>query len=359
MSRRTNLGNGAFLRAGALGLLLAASLSGAARAAEPQAPAEGAFRGKTVTIYVGGTAGGGIDVGARMMSRYMGKYLPGHPTMIVQNMPGAGGVRLLEYLATVAPKDGTVMGAFASGPLLDPILSSRKVNYKMTDFAAVGAIEKDVSFCTTWHASPVKTFEDTTKRETTVAGTGAASTTDIYPVVLNAVLGSKFRVITGYMGTQETIMAVERGETDGRCGWGWASLKSAKPDWLRDKKLNFIVQLGLSKNREAQDVPLAIDLAKSEDDKQVLRVLFAPLMMTRPYFAAPGTAAERVSELRKAFMAALSDQGAVDELIKTVGERPDSTPGEEMQKLLADIYNSPEAVLTRLKNIVAEGTKKN
>lgn len=339
------------------GFALLAPLS--AMAAEPTAPADGAFKGKTITIYVGGTAGGGIDVGARMLSRYMGKYLPGHPTMVVQNMPGAGGVRLLEHLAAVAPKDGTVLGAFASGPLLDPILSTRKVNYKMTDFAAIGAIEKDVSFCTTWHASPIKTFEDTRTRETTVAGTGAASTTDIYPIVLNAVLGSKFRVITGYLGTQETVMAVERGETDGRCGWGWASLKSSKPDWVRDKKLNFIIQLGLAKHKEAPEVPLATDLARSDEDKQILRVLFAPLMMTRPYFAPPGTPAERVTELRRAFMAGLSDPGAVEELVKTLGERPDSTPGEEMQKLIGDIYNSPEAVLTRLRNIVQEGTKKN
>jgi tripartite-type tricarboxylate transporter receptor subunit TctC len=340
----------------ALGLVIAA---GPAMAAEPQAPADGAFKGRTVTIYVGGTAGGGIDVGARMLARYMGKYLPGHPTVVVQNMPGAGGVRLLEHLNAVAPKDGTVLGAFAVGPLLDPILSPRKVNYKMTDFAAIGAIEKDVSFCTTWHASPVKTFEDAKKRETTVAGTGAGSSTDIYPVVLNAVLGSKFRVITGYLGTQETIMAVERGETDGRCGWGWASLKSSKPDWLRDKKLNFIIQLGLAKHKEAMEVPLAIDLAEKEEDKQVLRVLFAPLMMTRPYFAPPGTNPERVAELRRAFMAGLSDPGAVEELIKTVGERPDSTPGDEMQKLLADIYNSPEQVLLRLRNIVLDASKKN
>ena len=153
--------------------------------------------------------------------------------------------------------------------------------------------------------------------------------------------------------------AVEIGDTDGRCCCGWAAMRSSKPDWRRDKKLNFIVQLGLAKNKEAMDVPLAIDLAKTEEDKQMLRVLFAPLMMTRPYFAPPGTNAERVAELRKAFMAGLADPGAVDELVKTVGERPDSTPGEEMQKLLADIYNSPPAVLTRLKDIVIEGTKGN
>ena len=331
----------------------------ASSSAMAQAPADGAFKGKTVTIYVGGTAGGGIDIGARMMARYMGPHLPGHPNVVVQTMPGAGGVRLMEYLNSVAVKDGTALGAFATGPILQPLIGARAVKYKMTDYPAIGAIEKDNSFCTTWHASPVKTYEDVLKRETSVAGTGAASTTDIFPVVLNAVLGTKFKVITGYLGTQETIMAVERGETDGRCGWGWSSLKSSKPDWLRDKKLNFILQLGLTKNPELKDVPLALDMAKTEEGKQMLRVIFAPQATTRPYFAPPGTPPERVEELRSAFIAALKSPGAVSEMKKIFGEEPDPTPGAEMQKILAEIYATPEPVIAKLKKIIAEGTKGN
>lgn len=323
------------------------------------APADGAFKGRTVTIMVGGTAGGGIDVGARMLSRYLGPYLPGHPNVVVQTMPGAGGVRLMEYLNAVAPKDGTVVGAFATGPILEPLIGARPTKYRMTEYPAIGAIEQDVSFCTTWHASPVKTYKDAMTRETTVAGTGAASTTDIFPVVLNATLGTKFRVITGYLGTQETIMAVERGETDGRCGWGWSSLKSSKPDWLRDKKLNFILQLGLAKHPEAQDVPLALDLAPTEEARQMLRVVLAPLAVTRPYFAPPGTADERIAEWRAAFVNALKSPGATAELKKIFGEPPQPTPGAQMQKIIADIYATPAPVVQKLKGVLAAAAKKN
>ncbi|MBM3608757.1 MAG: hypothetical protein FJX29_09960 [Alphaproteobacteria bacterium] len=354
--RTAGLAGAALLMAGA-----AAQVQPAAAQSAPvqTAPAEGAFKGKTVTIMVGGTAGGGIDVGARMMARYLGPYLPGHPNIVVQTMPGAGGVRLMEYLNAVAPKDGTVIGAFATGPILEPLIGARPAKYRMTDYPAIGAIEQDVSFCTTWHASPVKTHEDARKRETTVAGTGAASSTDIFPVVLNAALGTRFRVITGYLGTQETIMAVERGETDGRCGWGWSSLKSSKPDWLRDKKLNFILQLGLEKHPEAPDVPLAIDLAEGDENKQMLRVIFAPLAITRPYFAPPGASAERVEELRAGFVNALKSPGAVGEFRKIFGEPPQPTPGQRMQKIIADVYATPSPVVARLKGILAAASKKN
>lgn len=323
------------------------------------APAEGAFKGKTVTIMVGGTAGGGIDVGARMLSRYIGPYLPGHPNVVVQTMPGAGGVRLMEYLNAVAPKDGTVVGAFATGPILEPLIGARPAKYRMTDYPAIGAIEQDVSFCTTWHASPVKTYKDAMARETTVAGTGAASSTDIFPVVLNATIGTRFRVITGYLGTQETIMAVERGETDGRCGWGWSSLKSSKPDWLRDKKLNFILQLGLAKHPEAQHVPLALDLAPTEEAKQMLRVVLAPLAVTRPYFAPPGISGERVEEWRSAFVNGLKSPGATAELKKIFGEPPQPTPGAQMQSIIAEIYATPAPVVQKLKGVLAAAAKKN
>lgn len=187
--------------------------------AQAQQP-DGYFKGKTVTIAVGGTAGGGIDIGARMLARYIGKYLPGEPKVLVQVVPGAGGVRLMEQLYAAAPKDGTYIGAFSTGPIIEPLISLRNVKYKISDFTAVGAIEKDVSLCVTWHASPIKTLEDAKAREVTLAGTGLSSPTDMLPLALNAVLGTKFRVISGYVGTQETLIAIERGETEGR--WGGA-----------------------------------------------------------------------------------------------------------------------------------------
>jgi len=200
---------------GTLLLVSAMALAGTALAQQ----GEGYFKGKTVTIAVAGTVGSGLDNGARMVARYIGKYLPGNPTLRVEPMPGAGGVRLLELLySAVPPKDGSYIGAFATGPIMEPLMSDRPAQYKTSDFTAVGAMEKSMSFCVTWQTSPIKTMKDAQAREVTVAGTGAASSTDIFPIVLNATLGSKFRLISGYVGTQETLMAIERGETDGRCG---------------------------------------------------------------------------------------------------------------------------------------------
>lgn len=312
----------------------------------------GSFKGKTFTINVGGTAGGGIDIGARMVSRYIGRHLPGQPSVVVQLVPGAGGVRLVEQLLSVAPRDGTVIGAFATGPLIEPLISSRKVGYKMSDFTAIGALENDVSFCATYYTSPTKTLDDAKRRETTMAGTGAASSTDIYPLALNATLGTKFRIITGYVGTQETILAIERGEVDGRCGWGYSSLKSAKPDWLRDKKINLLVQMSLKKHPDAQGVPLVLDLLTREEDRQMMRVLVTPQVITRPYLAPPGLSPELARELRGAFWATMQDEGYRAEFTKLMGEAPTPTPGAEMQNLLDNIYATPEPVVARLRAIL-------
>ena len=313
---------------------------------------ESYFKGKVLTIAVAGTAGSGLDTGARMIARHIGKYLPGHAGVRVELLPGAGGVRALEYLYSVAPRDGTYIGAFATGPILEPLISARAVKYKTSDFTAVGAIESDVSFCVTGEKSVVKTIEDARTREVTVAGTGAASSTDIFPMVLNATMGTKFRVISGYVGTQETVMAVERGEVDGRCGWSWSSILSSKPDWLRDGKLNFLVQLGLEKHPDVKDVPLALDLIPDEAGRQMLRVLVAPQKITRPYLAPPGLPAERAAEIRGAFMSAMNDEELRAEFLKIVGDKPSPTSGADMQVILNEIYATPPDVVERLKGVL-------
>ena len=313
---------------------------------------ESYFKGKTLTIAVAGTAGSGLDTGARMISRFIGKYLPGNAGVRVELMPGAGGVRALEYLYSVAPKDGTYIGAFATGPILEPLISGRAVKYKTSDFTAVGAIENDVSFCVTGEKSTIKTIEDARTREVTLAGTGAASSTDIFPIVLNATMGTKFRVISGYVGTQESVLAVERGEVDGRCGWSWSSILSSKPDWLRDKKLHFLVQLGLEKHPDVKDAPLALDLIPDEAGRQMLRVLVAPQKITRPYLAPPGLPAERAADIRGAFMSAMNDAELRAEFLKVVGDKPSPTNGADMQKIIDEIYATPPEVVERLKNVL-------
>jgi hypothetical protein len=200
----------------------------------------------------------------------------------------------------------------------------------------------------------VKTIEDARAREVTVAGTGAASSTDIFPVVMNAVMGTRFRVISGYVGTQETLLALERGETDGRCGWSWSSIKSSKANWVTEKKLNFLVQLGLRKNPAAPDAPLVMDLIRDEADRQLMRVLVAPQAITRPYLAPPGLPAARAADVRKAFALAVADEGFRAEFTKIVGEPPSPTSGEDMQKILDEIYATPPEVVSRLKAVLSK-----
>jgi hypothetical protein len=294
-------------------------------ASGPLAPAPAAaqfYRGKQIQILIAGTAGGGIDIGARILARHLGKYLPGNPAIVPQLMPGAGGIRMLDHMISVASKDGTVIG------ITPP--------------------------CISWGASKFKTIEDATKGQMVVAGTGAGASPDIYPVVLNEVLHTNFKVITGYQGSQETIVAIERGEVDGRCGWGWSSLKSTRPDWIRDKKINFLLQLALTKSPNIPDSPLVMDLVKGQADKQMLTLLFGPLALNKPFFGPPGMAPERTAELRKAFADTMSDAELRAEVVKLTGEELEPTSGASAQKLLDEIYATPVAVAHKLRDILSK-----
>ena len=310
------------------------------------------YRGKTLTLYIGGTAGGGLDAAGRIVARYIGRYLPGHPTVTPQMMPGAGGIRLIDTLATTAPRDGTVLGVIPSGPILDPLIGGRKTSYSMTDLTSIGSVIKDFSLCVAWHATPFKTLDDARRQEMTVAGTGAGSTTDTFPVVLNAAIGTRFKVITGYLGTQETAMAVERGETHGRCGWSWSSLKGVKSDWLRDRKINLLLQMGAAKSPVLPDVPFVLDLATNDADRQMLALMFAPLALSHAFLAPPGLAVQRAADLRRAFMATMGDADVRREAVAQLSADPSPTSGEDMQKLIAELYATPLPVVERLRAIL-------
>ncbi len=318
-----------------------------------QAQAQDFYKGKQVTILVAGTAGGGIDIGARVMARHLGKYIPGNPNVVAQLMPGAGGIRMIDHMNKVAPRDGTVIGTVAPGPIIEPLVGKRKIDYRMTDFTMLAAMDKDVTLCLAWHASKFKTIKDVMAATMTVAGTGAGSSTDIYPMFLNEVLGTKFKVITGYLGSQETIIAIERGEVDGRCGWGWSSLNSTKPDWVRDKKVTYLLQLALERNPKI-DAPLGLDLARDEATRQMMTLMFGPLALNKPFFGPPGLPAERTAVLRKAFAEALKDKDLRAEALKTFGDELQPTSGEAAQKLIADIYATPPAVAARVRGILAK-----
>ncbi len=333
-----------------IGLAVAALVACAA----PAAAQSEFYRGKQIQILIAGTAGGGIDIGARIVSRYLGKYIAGNPAIVPQLMPGAGGIRMIDYMNSVAAKDGTVIGITPPGPIIEPLIGKRQASYRMSDFIAIGAMTREVSLCIAWGGSKFKTIDDAIKSQMVVAGTGAGSSPDIYPIILNEVLHSRFKVITGYQGSQETIIAIERGEVDGRCGWGWSSLKSTKPDWIRDNKINVLLQLALAKSPGIPDAPLVMDLVKDTGDRQMLTLLFGPLSINKPFFGPPGMAAERTAELRKAFADAMNDAELRAEVIKLTGEDLEPTSGENVQKLVAEMYATPEAVAHRLRDILSK-----
>jgi tripartite-type tricarboxylate transporter receptor subunit TctC len=307
---------------------------------------------RPVTIYVAGTAGGGIDLYARLLGRHLGRHIPGKPSVTVQVMPGAGGIRAANYLAQQAPRDGTAFTAFANGPILEPLIGARHPGYDMSQFTWVGAVTKDIGLCIAWGASPFKTIDDVKKQQMVVGGTGAGSETDTWPIVLNEVLGTKFKLVTGYVGSQETILAIERGETHGRCVFSHSALKTAKPDWLRDKKINVLVLTALAKSPDFPGVPAVVDLVSKPEDRQLLELMVAPGAMARPFVAPPGLTASRAALLRRAFDATMQDPDFRAEAAKIQADVAPST-GEDVQKLVERIYATPRPVIERIKKLLA------
>ena len=307
---------------------------------------------RPVTIYVAGTAGGGIDLYARLLGRHLGRHIPGKPSVTVQVMPGAGGIRAANYLAQQAPRDGTAITAFANGPILEPLIGARHPGYDMSQFTWVGAVTKDIGLCIAWGASPFKTIEDVKTQQMVVGGTGAGSETDTWPIVLNEVLGTKFKLVTGYVGSQETILAIERGETHGRCVFSQSALKTAKPDWLRDKKINVLVLTALAPSPDFPGVPAVVDLVAKPEDRQLLELMVAPGAMARPFVGPPGLPASRAALIRRAFDATMQDPDFRAEAAKIQADVAPTT-GEDVQKLVERIYATPRPVIERIKKLLA------
>ncbi len=332
-------------RLAAASLIASMGLTGAARA-------QSETFDKPITIYVAGTAGGGIDLLARALARHMGKYIPGTPNLVVQDMPGAGGIRAAHFLAESAPRDGTAIGTFAGGPVIEPLIGARNPGYDMSKFTWVGAVSKDVGVCLSYGNTPFKTVEDLRDKEMIVAGTGAGSDSDTYPIILNQVLQTKIKLITGYLGTKETIMAIESGEAHGRCSVAYSALKMARPDWLRDKKINIIMQFGLEKSAELPDVPLVLDLVKNAEDRQLMELLMGTMAVARPFMAPPGVPEGRATALRRAFDKTMKDEGFLAEA-KQLQLDVEPTAGEEAQKIVQTMYATPKAVVERAKKLLS------
>ncbi len=304
------------------------------------------YKGKVVELYIGYSVGGGYDLYARLLARHIGRHIPGNPTVVAKNMPGAGSLALANWLYKAAPKDGSVFGTIGRAIAFDPLLGGEGAQFKATEFGWIGSANDEVSVCAAWGKTGISRFEDLYARVVFVGGTGATADTDVFPRAINNILGTKMRLVTGYPGGNDITLAMERGEVEARCGWSWSSIKSNHPDWVRDGTIKLLVQLALAKHADLPHVPLIMDLVKTPEQREVLRLVFAGQVMGRPYLAPPGVPAERLAVLRKALMETLQDGAFLAEAQKMKLEiRPVS--GEAVQKLVAELYSTAPDVLRK------------
>jgi len=333
------------------GLMAAAFMVVAVSGARAQSPAD-FYKGKTVDLYIGYSVGGGYDLYARFLARHMGKHIPGNPTVLPKNMEGAGSLRLANWLYNVAPKDGTAFGAIGRGTSFDTLLGNKAAQFDATKYTWIGSANNEVSICVAWHTTGITKFDDLLTKELIVGGTSSSADTDQFPKIANGVLGTKMRVITGYPGGNEVGLAMERGEVQGRCGWSWSSVKSTHQKWYDDKKFNILVQLALDKHPELPNVPLIVDLAKTEEQRQILRLIFARQVMGRPFVAPPNVPRERADALRKAFMDTMTDK---DFLADAEKAQMEITPvhGTEIDKLVKEIHATPAAIAQSAAALIA------
>jgi hypothetical protein len=311
------------------------------------------YKGRNLDLQIGYSAGGGYDLYARMIARHLGKHVPGNPTVIPRNMEGAGSLRLANWLYRVAPKDGSVFGIIGRGTGFDPLLGQQAAQFDATKFTWIGSGNHEVSVCVAFGGrAGITKFADLQTKEMTVGGTGASADTDQFPKVVNGVLGTKFKIVSGYPGGNDIVLAMERGELQGRCGWSWSSVKATHGAWIAEKKLNILVQLALQKHPDLPDVPLVTDLATSDDQRQILKLIFARQVMGRPFLAPPGIPPDRAAALRTAFMETMKDPAFIADAEKSQLE-VNPVAGEELQKLVAEIYKTPPEVAKQAAALLA------
>ena len=330
---------------------IAISLGASAGAQAPEA----FFKGRQITCLIGAGAGGGYDAYYRTFARHVVHHIPGEPTIVPKNMPAASGLAAANTLYTAAERDGATIGAFPNNIPMDPLFGNPGARYDPRKLNWLGSIGKLENICATWITSTVKTIAQAREREVVVAAAAATSNSAIMPKVLNALLGTRFKPIMGYDPGSGMTLALESGETEGVCGLSWSTIKAARPHWIKDNKLNVIVQLGLAKLPELPDVPAALDLVTDPVKKQVLGLILVRQELGRPLAAPPGVPADRLEILRGAFDATMKDPQFPAEAAKLELEiEPLSAP--EIDKLLADAFATPKAIVQEAAGLIEPGT---
>ena len=312
------------------------------------------FAGKQITLLIGTTAGGGYDAYGRLLARHIGRHIPGNPAVVAKNMPGAGGVALANHLYNRAPKDGTEIATVQNGLPFEKLFhmlspGGSAALFDSTKFGWLGSMTQTVFVTVTWHASPTKTLKDAMARETTLGASGTSADSYVLAMLSNNLLGTKFKVVVGYAGATQVSLAVENGEVEGEAGKDWTTLTATKPQWIRDRQINIIVQMGMKPHADIKGVPMAIELAKTPDDRRVMEVVFAKFGMSRPFMAPPGLAPERLDTLRRAFDATLQDPAVLAEA-KKLGMEINPVSGGDVEALVRRMMDTPEALAQRARD---------
>ena len=308
------------------------------------------YKGKQVQIVVGSSAGGGYDTYARLLARHLGDHIPGNPAVVVQNMSGAGSNRAAGYIYSVAPKDGTVAGAIFPGAILQPLLGGPPVQHEPAKFLYLGNANSDVYVCFVRADAPVKEFKDVLSTELIVGASGDGATTRDFPVMLNNLLGARFKLVMGYPGSREIALAMERGEVQGVCGIGWTGIEILYPEWFAKGTIKPIVQLSVKGHRDlhSRKVPTTLEFARNDDERGVMELIYSQGVFGRPFVLPPGVPADRVAALRKAFMATFADPRLLAEA-KKMNFDIEPMSGEDMQALVTRLYATPTNVVEKAK----------
>jgi tripartite-type tricarboxylate transporter receptor subunit TctC len=314
------------------------------------AEAQPSFAGKTITLTIGYGTGSGNDVYGRLIARHIGKHIPGQPSVVPQNMPGAGSFKAANYLFQAAPKDGTSLGYISQTAATEELLGSKAIQFKTAQFNWIGRIGSYNNITIFWHTSRIKTIADAMKMEATIGATGIGSAVFVYPNMMNKILGTKFKIVSGYQGTAQTSLAMERGEVEG-VTMGWFPVKTTKRDWVEQKKINFLVQFLTHRHPDLPNVPTIVELARTPEEKQLFSLFANDGEVGKAILAPPGVPAATVAVLRRAFDAMTKDRDYIADAAKLQLET-DSLPGEQLQTLIAGVMATPSAIVERAKSVL-------
>lgn len=328
-----------FLAAGVMTML--ATASAVAQSGTPF------FAGKTIEIWIGAAPGGGYDINARAVARHISHYIPGKPNILPKNMPGAGSVRAANLAYNTGARDGTVIGAPSRAIMTMPLLGVENAKFGVTKMNWIGSVSNEESTCVAWHTTGIKTLADAQQNTLIVGTSGPGTSTHTYALLIQNLFDAKFQIIGGYPGGKDAQIALERGEVQGTCG-SYSSLKTQKPDWMRENKLNFLVLIGANRDPDLPDVPTVIELSTTDEQRNLLKIVLAPQTAGRPLFLPPDVPADRVTVLRRAFDSTMKDPRFIEDA-KRIGLEVNPVSGEQIQTIAQDVHALPPDVIKKAK----------